>query len=117
MLSGHQDQTARLWDWNSGRILHRFGSKRVGRFMSVAFSPDGSRVLAGGENKILRLWNVSSGELVRSFKGHRDWILVVAYSPDGRHVASAGGGKSFMGPDLILSCVSGTPKPTTRRAG
>ena len=34
------------------------------------------------------LWDVASGQLVRTLEGHTDWVLSVAFSPDGRLLAS-----------------------------
>ena len=39
---------------------------------------------------MLRLWDVSSGECLKVLQGHTSWIRGVAYSPDGRTVASGG---------------------------
>jgi WD40 repeat protein len=76
--------------------MRRFGRIGPGHFlMHVAFSPDGRRVVAGGEDRALRIWEVESGQLKNELQGHGGWIRRVAFSPDGRFVASAGGG-----PDL-----------------
>ena len=37
---------------------------------TVAFSPDGTRVLSGGADKTVKLWDVATGALLRTFVGH-----------------------------------------------
>jgi len=39
--------------------------------MSVAFSPDGTRVVSGSADKLLKIWDVETGAEVRSFVGGR----------------------------------------------
>jgi WD40 repeat protein len=76
------DCTVRIWDVASGKELRRLeGHERAVR--SAVFSPDGRRVLSGGQDKTLRLWDVESGKEVRRFEGHTCHVLSVALSPDG----------------------------------
>lgn len=59
--------------------------------MSVEFSPDG-RTLAGGTlNGEIKLWNLATRREMMTFKGHTTTVGVVAFSPDGRTLVSAGG--------------------------
>jgi len=55
-------------------------------------SPDGRRVLTGGDDHTLRLWDVESGKELKRFEGHKSLVNSVAFSPDGRFALSAGGG-------------------------
>jgi GTPase SAR1 family protein len=46
--TGFIDETLRLWDLKSGACLQVIQVKETSPFFSVAFSPDGSRLIAGG---------------------------------------------------------------------
>ncbi len=63
----------------------------TGAVWSVAYSPDGRRVVsAGNGDGTVKIWDVGSGQLIRSLAGPTDGVVCVAYSPDGRSIASAG---------------------------
>ena len=55
---------------------------------SIAFSPDGMTLAAGGENKTIKLWNLSTGELENTLHDS-DWVGSVSFAPDSRTLASA----------------------------
>src|SRR4029453_11951871 len=56
----------------------------------VAFSPDGSTIAGGGENQKVILWDAATGAVLGELGGHADWVNALAFSPDGRLLATAG---------------------------
>jgi len=64
--------------------------------MSVAWSPDGTRVVSGcgsqgqGDSGELWVWEVQSGERVRAFVGHLGVVSAVTWSPSGELLLSGG---------------------------
>src|SRR5205823_715045 len=48
---------------------------------SVAFSPDGSKILTGSGDDTARLWETASGKLLRILEGHTHMVSSVAFSP------------------------------------
>jgi WD40 repeat protein len=54
--------------------------------MHLAWSPDGRTLAVGVHN--IQLWEVAAGKLRREFSGHESDIRCLAFSPDGRLLAS-----------------------------
>jgi WD40 repeat protein len=85
VLTGSDDDTARLWDAATGAEVHAF-SGHTGSVYDVAFSPDGKYVLTGSADHTAKLWDAAAGAEVRTFSGHTSYFLSVAFSPDGKYV-------------------------------
>ena len=62
----------------------------------MAFSPDGTRLLAGSDDHTLKLWDAATGQLLRAFEGHAGRVNSVAFFPDGLHVLSGSSDKSLI---------------------
>src|SRR5262249_32297571 len=45
---------------------------------------------AGGKDKTARIWDASTGAIRHTLTGHTDDVVAVAFSPDGRRLATGG---------------------------
>ena len=55
---------------------------------SVAYSPDGTKIISGSRDKTIKIWDANTGECLKTLKGHSDDLESVAYSPDGTKIIS-----------------------------
>jgi WD40 repeat protein len=102
IASASWDNTAIIWDAASGREIRKLGGEKSAgieaQVRDAAFSPDG-RWLATSEmgfdtarrqyayNRI-RIWDVATGREAKTLTGHAKDINSIAFSPDGRKIAS-----------------------------
>ena len=69
VLTGSDDNTARLWDAATGQPLRTFSGHYRRPVRGVAFAPDGKTVLTASFDGTARLWDVATGQELRQFPG------------------------------------------------
>jgi WD40 repeat protein/serine/threonine protein kinase len=93
LVSLNGDLTANVWDPGSAKLLKALPA--AGFAHAFVFSPDGRRVASAaidrttGRTTLVNIMDFPSGKLVQTFAGHSNEVVSVAFSPGGRHVASA----------------------------
>lgn len=80
-VSGCADGIVRRFelDYETQEVLGRYH----GEVRAVAFSTDGTMIIAGGTNGQLTVWNSSTGVKLGRLNGHSGDIRAVVVSPDG----------------------------------
>ena len=101
-----EDQTIRLWDVATGEHWQTLIGYTLG-VSCVTFSPDGRMLASGGldgqmlaNNRwkldpTIRLWDAVTSEHKLTLTGHESGASSIAFSPDGRTLASGGGARTI----------------------
>ncbi|MGH3898632.1 MAG: CHAT domain-containing protein [Pseudonocardiaceae bacterium] len=116
LATAGEDHTARIWDAFSAQLLTEVTHDKPVR--GVTFSPGGHRLATASDDKTARVWDATSGQQLTAVihedslqvlpveerahwrnqlarvtsksVTHKSWVLGVAFSPDGRRLATAG---------------------------
>ncbi|HQU44659.1 MAG TPA: WD40 repeat domain-containing protein, partial [Pirellulales bacterium] len=83
----HSGSEVQLWNAASGRLAARID---VGpnHLTSVAFSPEGRRLLAGCRDSEASLWDAQTGRLHKRLAGHETSAVTVSVGPDAERVVT-----------------------------
>lgn len=136
VAAGSLDKTVRVWDTSTGFLVERLEAPdgHKDSVYSVAFTPDGKDLVSGSLDKTIKLWQLQAprsaqstnkcGVCLKTFVGHKDFVLSVASTPDGKWILSGSKdrGVQFWDPQtaqvqLMLqghknSVISVAPSPT-----
>ncbi|MFC1766079.1 protein kinase [Planctomycetota bacterium] len=77
----------KVWDGETGAELMTLRGHK-GIITSVAFSPDGKRIVSGGFDKTVRVWNAENGVELMTLRAHEGFVYSVAFSPDSKRIVS-----------------------------
>ncbi|HEY2573154.1 MAG TPA: c-type cytochrome domain-containing protein [Verrucomicrobiaceae bacterium] len=85
---GGKSGNAVVWDVKTGHRVTEVGAE-FDQVMSADISSNQRMIVIGSPSKKVKCYNASTGEEMWVVKKHTEWILNVAFSPDGVLVASA----------------------------
>lgn len=66
-----------------------YDNGKIGAVTSLAFSPDGKLVAAGGMDDLVRVWDAATGQIKHQLRRHKGEVTSVAFSPDSSRLASS----------------------------
>ncbi|HUS03747.1 MAG TPA: WD40 repeat domain-containing protein [Chitinophagaceae bacterium] len=112
LASTSDDCTIKLWNVQNGALVRTM--KIPEHVQSAAFSPDDKLLMTGGRDKTLigefvqtifgdaefnkgvsaRLWDVETGALLQTFTEHGNDVMDIAFSHDGKWIATASADKT-----------------------
>lgn len=94
----------RVWDATSGKDVYIYRGhfdSEFSRFSALAWSPNSQRIAssfsytdASNEEYAVQVWDALTGKHVYTYTGHADFVNAVAWSSDGKLIASGSGDKT-----------------------
>jgi WD40 repeat protein len=89
LAAGGQASLVWVWDVDTGKAIRTLGSQGQ-EPLHLAYSPDGNKIAVGGLGGFVTVWDVATGkDLLRMQENRKAYIYGVAFSPDGKRIASA----------------------------
>jgi len=107
LVSTSDDKTIKVWDTRDWKLIHSLETPEHNQ--AATFSPDNKLLLTAGRDKpalgeflqnflgdseynkgvSMRLWDAENGQLLQTFSKHSNDVNDVAFSRDGKSIASA----------------------------
>lgn len=92
------NRAAQIFDAASGEKVHAFTDESAKEgadlyIRSVCFSPDGTLLAAGAEDRTVKIWDIPHKRLSQTLTGHELDIYSLDFSPDDRFIVSGSGDK------------------------
>ncbi|KAH0560092.1 hypothetical protein GP486_003385 [Trichoglossum hirsutum] len=96
VAAGSLDKSLRVWDVINGSLVQKYDG-HCDSVYSIAFAPNGRELISASLDKTIMIWklplplaspDIDSIGGVRTFKGHKGFVLAVDLTPDGQWTLS-----------------------------
>jgi len=96
VAASSHDWTVTLWNAAGGPTagttapLHVFeGHENAVQSIAYGATPAGPVLISGGADRTVKMWNLDNYDLVRTYRGHKDFVTGLAFSPTGKILAAS----------------------------
>jgi WD40 repeat protein/predicted Ser/Thr protein kinase len=88
LVTTSADGSVRQWNPRTGDEVEPPYTQHSGEVATAAYSPDGQWIASGGTDRTIRLWRAEDRQDVAVLHGHTGSVTQVAFTADGRQLAS-----------------------------
>lgn len=94
LLTGSWDNTAKIWNCQTGQLLHTF-KDHTNWVRSVAFSTNETLIFTGSENEV-RIWDSKTYTCLGSLKSQEGAVVSIASNPKGQQLILGSGCNAYI---------------------
>ena len=103
MVTCSNDGSLRQWNLETGEQIGNDWRDGERREYAAALSPDGKKIVSGGEDGVAKLWDIDASKIIAKWTGHGDVISSVCWNRDGGRIL----GGSYDGTAMVWDAESG----------
>jgi hypothetical protein len=95
VVTGSWDQSAKIWNSETGQAIRKLDGQHEGFVNSVEFSPDGKTILTASDDGTARLWDVATGAPLETvIEGHDARVRQATYNSMGTQILTTSNDKT-----------------------
>lgn len=111
LVSVSADMFLIVWDVQTGNELQRVDASFGAVVSSVEYSPEGTVFASGSWDQLTRIWDATTIKELFTLQGNPTYVTDIAFSPDGRLLATANGNDVMVWNVKTGSRVQSFPSP------
>ena len=86
-VPGQAEQRIRIYDLATGKLVQLLAG-HTGKVVALAFSPDGTRLISGSQDRTAILWDLTNARALYRLERHKAEVYAVGFTPDGARVVT-----------------------------
>jgi WD40 repeat protein/serine/threonine protein kinase len=94
VVTGSWDNTARVWNVETGLAELRLEGAHTQAVNDAAFSSDGTQIVTASDDKTACIWDAASGQVRHTLRGHEQRVSSAVFSADGQRVLTTSNDKT-----------------------
>ncbi len=96
LVTGSWDNTAKIWNTQTGHAEKKLEQKHKGYVNTVRYSPDGKQILTSSDDGTSKIWDTVSGNVIMTLDQPDTHVKSAVFSPDGLRVVTAANDKTLV---------------------
>lgn len=99
------DRTTKIFDLNSGDVVHSYAERTIGHGLDVAWHPDNNYIAVGMSSNRVKIFDTRNHQLIQMYSCFKGAVNSIAFHPHGQILLTA----SDDGSTKLIDLIEGRP--------
>ena len=96
LVTGSWDNTAKIWNTQTGHAEKKLEQKHQGYVNTVRYSPNGKYILTSSDDGTAKVWNTTNGNVILTLDQRGTHVTSAVFSPDGSQIVTTSDDKTLV---------------------